>query len=43
MIAPNGDLCAVFVLLVVFEFTYDLGVGDFFADVGGNIPVPYYL
>ena len=28
-----------FVLLVGFEFTDGLGIGDFFAAVGGEIPV----
>ena len=41
MISLDGDLCAIFVLIVGFEFTDDLGVGDFFAAVGGYIHVPY--
>ena len=39
-ISPNGDLHAVFILLVVFEFADDLGVGEFFAAVGEDMPVP---
>ena len=42
-ISPDGDLCAFFPLLVGFEFTDDLGVGDFSVVVGGYIPVPYDL
>ena len=41
VISLDGDLCAIFVLIVGFEFTDDLGVGDFFAAVGGYIHVPY--
>ena len=41
--SPDGDSCVVFVLLVGFEFTDDLDVGDFFAAVGGDIPVPYHV
>ena len=41
VISPDSDLCAVFVLLVGFDFTYNLGVGELFAAVGGDIPEPY--
>ena len=34
VIAPDGDSHAVFVFLVRFEFSDNLGVGDFFAAVG---------
>ena len=43
LIYPDGDSCAFFVRLVGFEFTYDLGLGELFAAVGGNIPVPYNM
>ena len=43
VIAPNGGLCAVFSLLVDFEFTDDLDLGDFFAAVSGDIPEPYVM
>ena len=33
-------MCIVF-HLVGFEFTDEFGVGDFFAAVSGDIPVPY--
>ena len=36
VIAPDGDSHAVFVFLVRFEFSDNLGVGDFFAAVGGE-------
>ena len=42
-IAPDDDLCAVFVHLVGFEFTDDLGVGDLFVAVNVDIPVTYDL
>ena len=35
-IAPDDDLCAVFVHLVGFEFTDDLGVGYFFVAAVGT-------
>ena len=41
MIDHNCDLCAAFSLLVGFDFSDNLGVGDLFAEVGGYIPVPY--
>ena len=41
VIAPDSDSRAVFVLFVGFEFSYNLGLGDFFAEVCGYIPVPY--
>ena len=41
MIYPKGDLCAVFLYLFVFEFTYNIVVADLFAVVDGDIPVPY--
>ena len=33
----------VFFLLVGFDLVYALGVGDFFAAVGGDISVPYEM
>ena len=41
MIAPNGDSCAIFVLLVWFEFIDNIGVGDFFAAVDRDVTVSY--
>ena len=40
-ISPYGDLFAFFVHLFGFKFKDELCVGDFFAAVGGDIPVPY--
>ena len=38
---PDSDSRAVFVLFVGFEFVDDLGVGEVFSAVGGDIPVMY--
>ena len=41
MIAPDGDSCAIFVLLVWFEFIDNIGVGDFFVAVDRDVTVSY--